>query len=154
MLPDLFNLSTTGNCREIPQVSSQLCLSHPCVPVPALLTQSATETKLPRKQTKDTCIPSTVEARRQGPIHRLPATRGHCGAESDGCKALQLPPRPALKVLGFMETEPRRKQHNSEKQNQPTSFTPRFIGRQRPPFSMLCSSVTWSPIRQMTIVST
>lgn len=77
---------------------------------------------------KDTCIPSMAEARSQEPIHRLPATRGHCGAGRNGCKALQLPPRQALKgFLGFMETEPWRKQHNSEKQKQPMSFTtPRF----------------------------
>lgn len=99
------------------------------MPVPALFTQS-TRDKVAQK-TKDSCIPSTGEARSQEKIHGLPATRGHCGAESEACRALQLPPKPALKVFEFMETEPWRKQQNSEKQNQPTSFTtPRFY---RPP---------------------
>lgn len=125
MPPVLFNFSTTGNCREIPQVSSQLRLSHVCLslPFPPRVPQRQSSPKNQRH-----LLPFKAEARSQEPIHRLPATRGHCGAGRDGCKALQLPPRQALKdFLGFMETEPWRKQHSSEKQKQPMSFTtPRF----------------------------
>lgn len=100
---------------------------YPMCACPCLFHPECHRDKVAQK-IKDTCIPSRQKQGARSQFTGSQPPEGTVGLEEDGCKALQLPPRQALKgFLGFVETEPWRKQHGSEKQKQPMSFTtPRF----------------------------